>query len=174
MNGGYPLRPVESARTRPVAGIAAQPGGCQRPRPAPARGSRPASVRRSAACDSQHLSFLTAQYRLCRWSSACARLGSDSDTNDKTWVGIMPLFVNGMQACVSAVSQRRSQCANLPSLHEPGRRDRKGMARAGRYRRSPVSPGMLGWLGLQRGARPLDAVVPAARPASGPLAKHLR
>ena len=35
MNGGYPLRPVASARTRPVAGIAAQPGGCQRPRPAP-------------------------------------------------------------------------------------------------------------------------------------------
>jgi hypothetical protein len=28
-------RPVASARTRPVAGIAAQPGGCQRPRPAP-------------------------------------------------------------------------------------------------------------------------------------------
>ena len=35
MNGGYPLRPVASARTRPVAGIAAQPGGCQRLRPAP-------------------------------------------------------------------------------------------------------------------------------------------
>ena len=33
MNGGYP-------------------GGCQRPRPAPGHGSRPASVRRSAACDS--------------------------------------------------------------------------------------------------------------------------
>ena len=35
MNGGYPLRPVASARTRPVAGIATQPGGCQPPRPAP-------------------------------------------------------------------------------------------------------------------------------------------
>ena len=35
MNGGYFLRPVTSARTRPVAGIAAQPGGCQRPRSAP-------------------------------------------------------------------------------------------------------------------------------------------
>ena len=35
MNGEYPLRPVASARTRPVAGLAAQPGGCQRPRPAP-------------------------------------------------------------------------------------------------------------------------------------------
>jgi hypothetical protein len=50
--GGYPLGPAASVRTRPVAGIAAQPGGCQRPRPAPAYSSRPASVRRSAACDS--------------------------------------------------------------------------------------------------------------------------
>lgn len=46
MNGGYPLRPVASARTRPVAGIAAQPGGCQRPRPAP----RPTAVAR-LGCD---------------------------------------------------------------------------------------------------------------------------
>ena len=75
MNGGYPLRPVASARTRPVAGIAAQPGGCQRPQPAPAHGSRPASVRRSAACDSgppicclRQLALEVshrAQYRLC-------------------------------------------------------------------------------------------------------------
>jgi len=95
MNGGYPLHPVASARTRPVAGIAAQPGGCQRPRPAP----RPTAVarlrsadlllatavRRSAACDSQHLRCLTARNTaFARWPSACARLGSDSDTNDKT------------------------------------------------------------------------------------------
>ena len=47
MNGGYPLRPVASARTRPVAGIAAQPGGCQRPRPAP----RPTAVARLRSAD---------------------------------------------------------------------------------------------------------------------------
>ncbi len=33
MNGGYPLGPVAPARTRPVAGIIAQPGRCKRPRP---------------------------------------------------------------------------------------------------------------------------------------------
>ena len=42
-----------------------------------AHGSRPASVRRSAACDSQHLRLShRPQYRsdaLTRWSSACAR-----------------------------------------------------------------------------------------------------
>jgi hypothetical protein len=47
MNGGYPLRPVASARTRPVADIAAQPGGCQRPRPAP----RPTAVARLRSAD---------------------------------------------------------------------------------------------------------------------------
>jgi len=52
MNGGYPLRPVASARTRPVAGIATQPGGANGRGLPPAHGSRPASVRRSAACDS--------------------------------------------------------------------------------------------------------------------------
>ena len=37
MNGGYPLRPVASARTRPVAGIAAQPGSWYLRRPSGAR-----------------------------------------------------------------------------------------------------------------------------------------
>ena len=50
MNGGYPLRPVASARTRPVAGIAAQPGGCQRPRPAP----QPTAVARLRPADQLH------------------------------------------------------------------------------------------------------------------------
>src|ERR1035437_9825690 len=49
----------------------------------------------------------------------------------------------GMSACLQR-PQRRPHRANLLSLHEPGRRDRKGMGRAGRYRRSPVSPGRLG------------------------------
>jgi hypothetical protein len=44
-----------------------------------AHGSRPAPVRRSAACDSQHLRLShRAQYRsdaFARWSSACARFG---------------------------------------------------------------------------------------------------
>jgi len=44
-----------------------------------AHGSRPASVRRSAACDSQHFRLShRAQYRsdaFTRWSSACARFG---------------------------------------------------------------------------------------------------
>jgi len=44
-----------------------------------AHGRRPASVRRSAACDSQHFRLShRAQYRsdaFTRWSSACARFG---------------------------------------------------------------------------------------------------
>jgi hypothetical protein len=66
MNGGYPLRPVASARTRLVAGIAAQPGGCQRPRPAPSprqsAGFGPPIYRlRQFALEVSH----RAQYRLC-------------------------------------------------------------------------------------------------------------
>jgi hypothetical protein len=53
MNGGYPLRPAASARTRPVAGLAAPAGRVPTAAACPpAHGSRPASVRRSAACDS--------------------------------------------------------------------------------------------------------------------------
>jgi len=66
MNGGYPLRPVASARTRPVAGIAAQPGGCQRPRPAPSPRQSPGFgppiyCSRQLALEVSH----RAQYRLC-------------------------------------------------------------------------------------------------------------
>ena len=58
--------PAASARTRPAAGIAAQPGGCQRPRPAP--GSRqspgfgpPICCLRQFALEVSH----RAQYHLC-------------------------------------------------------------------------------------------------------------
>lgn len=47
MNGGYPLRPIASARTRPVAGIVAQPGRYQRSRP----GLRPMAVARHGPTD---------------------------------------------------------------------------------------------------------------------------
>jgi len=47
MNGSYPLSPVESATARPVAGIVAQPGRCQRLRP----GLRPMAVARLRSAD---------------------------------------------------------------------------------------------------------------------------
>jgi hypothetical protein len=65
-NGGYPLRPLASARTRPVAGIAAQPGGRQRPRPAP--GPRQSPGFRPPICCLRQLALEVshrAQYRLC-------------------------------------------------------------------------------------------------------------
>jgi hypothetical protein len=63
-----------------VAGIVAQPRQVLTATAWPAADdSRPASVRRSAACDSQHLRLShRAQYRsaaFAQWSSACARFG---------------------------------------------------------------------------------------------------
>jgi hypothetical protein len=76
-----------------------------------------------------------------------------------------------MSACLQRF-QWRSQRAKLPTLHEPGRPDRKGMGRAGRHCRPP---------GQRRQARraarparpaararPLADVVPAGRRAGRP------
>ena len=66
MNGGYPLRPVASARTRPVAGIAASPAGANgRGLPPGLRQSPgfgpPIYCSRQLALEVSHW----AQYRLC-------------------------------------------------------------------------------------------------------------
>jgi len=50
MNGGYPLRPVAPARTRPLAGRAGQPGTASGRRLASGPWQSPALVRRPAAC----------------------------------------------------------------------------------------------------------------------------
>jgi hypothetical protein len=114
--GGHPLRPAASARTRPVAGIVAQPGRRQRPRP----GLRPKAVARLRSadlplCGSQHLRLShRAQYRsdaFARWSSACARFGkkqtfwnaSDAASQSLATVGARepPIWRDGRKAILS-------------------------------------------------------------------------
>ena len=74
--------------------------------------------------------------------------------------------------CVLQRSQRRSQRANLPSLYEPCGRGRTG--RAGRCRRSRVSPAgsVCGPGKIARRRAPVW--LPRCPPASGPLAQQLR
>ena len=69
----------------------------------PAHGSRPASVRRPAACDSQHLSGLatrnTARTAFARWSpTACARFGALSVRTTK----LNRRLLSSMTTCRSA------------------------------------------------------------------------
>ena len=86
-----------------------------------------------------------------------------------------------MSACLQRF-QWRSQRANLPALHEPGRPDRKGMGRAGRCCRPPGQRRQArraAWPARPAArARPLAGVVPAGRRAAarppGPPARHPR
>ena len=65
-----------------------------------------------------------------------------------------------MSACLQRF-ECWSQRANLPSVHEPGWLDRKGMGRAGRRCRPAVSAGRLGERLGRLGLRPGQGCLPA-------------
>ena len=106
MNGGYPLRPVASARTRPVAGIAAQPGGCQRARPAP----RPTAVARLRSADQLHATA----------AEVCAGGGGGCHPKAPGPRSLTPPITAGAAAEQAAFG--RDDAAHLPAAvrHSPG------------------------------------------------------
>jgi len=102
------------------------------------------------------------------------------------WEGAATPQRTGLSSSGAATQFSSGQRHLLPASSfptwAPGRHDREGMGRPGRYCRRRVSAGRLGErlgrLGLRPGARPLDGVVPvgrrAARRPPGPPTRHPR
>ncbi len=96
MNGGYPLRPVAPARTRPLAGLVGQPGT--------ANGRRLASGPWQLSRDNV-LSFLSMNLaRLAssatqlspirrQFSSACALMQAGGLTGEAGWASAQAIFI---------------------------------------------------------------------------------